>query len=128
MKDAISSPRPRVGLKGYGPDQTDAPVCAPSPPRARPSVGWFHDNNQTAKSDSSGDKENCGREHRDREEGFRPDFTHQLFDEERIEGFQEGQLKIRVLYTAASLDFLVKIETSGGGDNTRHVVRLWYAT
>ncbi|CAM9210043.1 unnamed protein product [Hapterophycus canaliculatus] len=44
-------------------------------------------------------------------EGFRPEFTHQLFDEERIEGFEEGAIAIRVLYTPTSLDFLVKIQT-----------------
>lgn len=44
--------------------------------------------------------------------GFRPDFTHQLFDEERIQGFKDGALTIQVLYTPTSLDFLVKIQTS----------------
>ncbi|CAM9198976.1 unnamed protein product [Scytosiphon promiscuus] len=44
-------------------------------------------------------------------EGFRPKFTHQLFDEERIEGFEEGSIKIRVSHTPTSLDFLVKIQT-----------------
>lgn len=44
-------------------------------------------------------------------EGFRPEFTHQLFDEERIEGFEEGEISIRVLYTPTSLHFLVKIQT-----------------
>lgn len=55
------------------------------------------------------------------EEGFRPDFTHQLFEEERIEGFEEGQLTIRVLYAPTSLDFLVKIRT-GENDDTRYFV------
>lgn len=41
--------------------------------------------------------------------GYRPDFTHQLFDEERIDGYQDGGLRIHILYTATSLDFLVKI-------------------
>lgn len=54
-------------------------------------------------------------------EGFRPDFTHQLFDEERIEGFEEGDLTIRILYTPTSLDFLVKIQTSTQDDSTRCV-------
>lgn len=46
------------------------------------------------------------------DEGCRPDFTHQLFDEERIEGFEDGAVSIRIFYTPTSLDFLVKIKTS----------------
>ncbi|CAN0554946.1 unnamed protein product, partial [Ectocarpus sp. 12 AP-2014] len=46
------------------------------------------------------------------DEGCRPDFTHQLFEEERIEGFEDGAVSIRILYTPTSLDFLVKIQTS----------------
>lgn len=57
-------------------------------------------------------------ERRHKEEGFRPDFTHQLFDEERIKGFKEGELTIRVVYTPTSLDFLVKIQT-GDNDDAR---------
>ncbi|CAM9355985.1 unnamed protein product [Ectocarpus fasciculatus] len=48
----------------------------------------------------------------DVDEGCRPDFTHQLFDEERIEGFEDGGVSIRIFYTPTSLDFLVKIQTS----------------
>ncbi|CAM9207078.1 unnamed protein product [Ectocarpus sp. 6 AP-2014] len=44
--------------------------------------------------------------------GYRPDFTHQLFEEERIEGFEDGAVSIRIFYTPTSLDFLVKIQTS----------------
>lgn len=43
--------------------------------------------------------------------GYRPDFTHQLFEKERIEGYEDGQVTIQVLYVAASLYFWVKIET-----------------
>lgn len=46
-----------------------------------------------------------------RVEGFRPEFTHQLFDAERIEGYEEGEITIRVHYSATSLHFLVEIET-----------------
>lgn len=56
------------------------------------------------------------KEERSHQEGFRPDFTHQLFEEERIEGFEEGELAIRVLYTPTSLDFLVKIQTNDNDD------------
>lgn len=60
------------------------------------------------------------KEERRHGEEFRPDFTHQLFEEERVEGFEEGELKIRVLYTPTSLDFLVKIQT-GDNDDTRYI-------
>lgn len=43
--------------------------------------------------------------------GYKPDFTHQLFDKERIEGYEDGQVTIQVFYVAASLHFWVKIET-----------------
>lgn len=65
--------------------------------------------------DGEGNKEERGHE-----EAFRPDFTHQLFEEERIEGFEEGELSIRVLYTPTSLDFLVKMQT-GNNDDARYV-------
>lgn len=51
--------------------------------------------------------------------GFRPDFTHQLFDEERIVGYREGDVAVHLVYTAASLHFLVKIRTSDGD------VKMW---
>ena len=44
--------------------------------------------------------------------GFQPTFTHQLFDDEKIEGYSDGDVKIRLLYVATSLHFLVKISTS----------------
>lgn len=70
-----------------------------------------------------GNKEERSRE----EEGFRPDFTHQLFEEERIEGFEEEELSIRVLYTPTSLDFLVKIQTDDN-DDARYTARAVKAT
>lgn len=54
--------------------------------------------------------------------GYKPDFTHQLFDEERIEGYEDGQVTIQVLYAAASLHFLVKIETEPT-DTSRFVLK-----
>lgn len=60
-------------------------------------------------------------------EEFRPDFTHQLFEEERIEGFEEGELTIRVLYSPTSLDFLVKTQT-GDTDDTRCVTAVIFRT
>lgn len=71
--------------------------------------------------DASGDGKNHDHEEGNKKrdvcdrEGFRPEFTHQLFDEERIEGFKEGDISIRVVYTSTSLDFLVKIQTRDTG-------------
>ena len=73
----------------------------------------------TTAAGKTGENGDGNTEESSREEGwFRPDFTHQLFEEERIEGFKEGELTIRVLYTPASLDFLVKIQT-GNTDDAR---------
>lgn len=41
----------------------------------------------------------------------RPSFTHQLFNEEKIVGYADGEVNIRVVYSAKSLEFLVEIKT-----------------
>lgn len=58
-------------------------------------------------------------------EGFRPDFTHQLFDEERLEGYEDGDVTIELLHTATSLHWLVKVRTSDN-DATRYHIPTWH--
>lgn len=65
----------------------------------------------------SADAEQCGQ----RGAEYKPEFTHQLFDKERIEGYADGEVTIRVLYSATSLHFLVKINTSDA-DATRWII------
>lgn len=54
-------------------------------------------------------QQSCWKEHP--RQGSRPDFTHQLFDGERIEGYEDGEVAISLQYTATSLHWLVKIQT-----------------
>lgn len=54
--------------------------------------------------------------------GFRPDFTHQLFDEERLEGYEDGDVTIQLLYTATSLHWLVKVQTSDNDTTRYHIL------
>lgn len=42
---------------------------------------------------------------------YKPEFTHQVFDGERIMGYAEGEVTIRIRYTRTSLHFLVEINT-----------------
>lgn len=54
-------------------------------------------------------------------EGFRPEFTHQVFDDERIQGYgDEGDVAIQIVYSATSLHFLVKIETRDKDSSRYH--------
>lgn len=55
------------------------------------------------------------------EDGYRPPFTHQFFDDERIMGYTDGSVTIRVVYLATSLDVLVEIKMSDD-DPTRSSV------
>eukprot|EP00752_Nemacystus_decipiens_P005203 g4722.t1 len=93
--------------------QTAESAPPPVPPKAEVRSCQAND---AIRLSSVGENGDANREEGSHEDGFRPDFTHQLFEEERIEGFEEGELTIRVLYTPTSLDFLVKIQTDDSDD------------
>lgn len=105
---------PIPGVLERQPADSPSRVSAKSSPRQRPTP--VRVTGPAGKVGENGGDPN--KEERSHEDGFRPEFTHQLFEEERIEGFEEGELTIRVLYTPTSLDFLVKIQT-GDNDDAR---------